>query len=68
MSAPARPCLLSLETMVGVAAVVPDDQDAHAITDDSIKKVVWEAFQIGSPEVGFVNVISKRPAAAASMN
>jgi len=40
--------------------MVADDEDAHAITCDSIEEVIGKAFEVGPPEVGFENVVSVR--------
>jgi hypothetical protein len=40
--------------------MVPNDEDADAIADDSVEEVIRKAFQVGSPEVAFVNVVSER--------
>ena len=43
-----------------MAAMVPDDEDAHAIAHDSIEEVIGESLEVGPPEVGFENVVSVR--------
>jgi hypothetical protein len=43
-----------------MAAMVPDDEDAHAIAHDSIEEVMGEVFEVGPPKVGFEKVVSVR--------
>ena len=57
----AAPCSFALQALVGVAAIVADDQDAHAIAQDPIEEVIGEAFEVGPPEVGFEEMVSVRP-------
>ncbi len=44
---------LALQVVVGMAAMVPDDEDAHTIAHNSKEEVIGEAFEVGSPEAGF---------------
>lgn len=41
--------------------MVPDDENSHAIANDSIQEVIREAAQIDAPEIAFVNMISIGP-------
>ena len=39
------PCLLVLQAVIGMAAMVPDDEDAHAIAHHSIEERLGKAFE-----------------------
>ena len=52
--------LRALQAIVGMAAMVPDDEDAHTIAHNSKQEVIGEAFEVGPPEVGFDEVVSAR--------
>ena len=47
-----------LQAVVGMAAMVPDDEDAHTIAHNSEEEVIGEAFEVDPPEVGFEEVVS----------
>ena len=52
---------LALQAVLRMAAMVPDHEDAHAIARDSIEEVIGKAIAVGSPKVGFENVVPVRP-------
>lgn len=41
-----------------MAAMAPDDEDAHTIAHNSKEEVIGEALELGPPEVGFDEVVS----------
>jgi hypothetical protein len=47
-------CLLALQAVVGMAVVVPNDEDAHAIAYDPVEEVIGETFEVDPPQVGFI--------------
>jgi len=49
-----------LQAVVGMAAMVPDGEDAHTIAHNPKEEVIGEAFEVDPPEVGFEEVVSAR--------
>ena len=53
--------LLAAQAVVGMAAMVPDDENAHAVAYNSIQEVIGETFEVRPPEVRFEEMVSLRP-------
>jgi hypothetical protein len=48
----------ALQAVVGMAAMVTDDKDAHTSAHNPKEEVKGEAFEVDPPEVGFDEVVS----------
>ena len=51
----------AFKAVLGMAAMVPDDEDAHTITYHAIKEVEGKPLEVHASEVAFEGVVSLRP-------
>ncbi|SPE61375.1 hypothetical protein SBV1_690004 [Verrucomicrobia bacterium] len=51
---------LALQAVVGMTAMVSDDEDADTIAHDSKEEMIGEAFEVDPPEISLKEVVSAR--------